>query len=54
MIFYRSNAIKINAIGYYTADVAKTMINLGTLQNIKKDTAKALEYYQEGVKIFQV
>ena len=52
--FPRSIDIKVNAVGYNTVDVALTLINLGTLENVRENPDKSLEYYEEAIRIYEV
>ena len=52
--FSRSIDIKVNAVGYNTVDVALTLINLGTLENVRENPDKSLEYYEEAIRIYEV
>lgn len=46
--------MKVNAIGYYTLDVAMTFMNLGVVETVRENPAGSYEYCKTALEIYEV
>ncbi|XP_052060988.1 TPR repeat-containing protein DDB_G0287407-like [Mytilus californianus] len=52
-MYKKSIEVKVNAIGYYTLDVAMTYMNLGVLETVKENPAGSYEYCKTALEIYE-
>ncbi|CAG2252315.1 unnamed protein product [Mytilus edulis] len=45
--------VKVNAIGYYTLDVAMTFMNLGVIETVRENPAGSYEYCKTALEIYE-
>ncbi|XP_076111481.1 TPR repeat-containing protein DDB_G0287407-like isoform X2 [Mytilus galloprovincialis] len=52
-MYKKSIEVKVNALGYYTLDVAMTFMNLGVIETVRENPAGSYEYCKTALEIYE-